>query len=244
MRKTNPISKTPKTTQPLLPQRVTTKNHPWTTRKNKPNQTQSWRTTTYDIQHTKYEIQTQSDRSNAATQRDPAAGTREHGKKDGSVEPAKLAKPRCLNKHAQRSRLLRMKYIVVQNKYESADVPRRSWLYPLAYSVIKDLQLGSLRKPILHTHQRNTPKSLLHHLLRNYRFSCASPSTSKSFVDISKLEVFGRRAVKMAVWARPWSGNLMAGVLFQLWIRRPLARLASEMRFIRIMRRCLKPVAC
>jgi len=40
-RKTNPISKTQEPTQPLLLQRITNKNHPYHTRKNKPNQTQS-----------------------------------------------------------------------------------------------------------------------------------------------------------------------------------------------------------
>ena len=40
MRKTNPIRKAPKPTQPLLQQRITEQNHPYPTRKNKPNQTQ------------------------------------------------------------------------------------------------------------------------------------------------------------------------------------------------------------
>jgi len=40
MRKTNPISKTKKTTQPLMPHRFTTTNHPSQTKKNKPKQTQ------------------------------------------------------------------------------------------------------------------------------------------------------------------------------------------------------------
>ena len=41
LRKTNPIPKTPKPMQTLVEQRLTTKNHPSPTRKNKPNQTQS-----------------------------------------------------------------------------------------------------------------------------------------------------------------------------------------------------------
>jgi len=38
--KTNPIPKTPKPTQPFATQRLTRRNHPYPTRKNKPNQTQ------------------------------------------------------------------------------------------------------------------------------------------------------------------------------------------------------------
>ena len=41
MRKTKPIPKTPEPTQPLLPQRVTSKTCPNPTWENKPNQTQS-----------------------------------------------------------------------------------------------------------------------------------------------------------------------------------------------------------
>jgi hypothetical protein len=40
IRKTNPIPKTKKQPQPLQPQRITTKNHPHHTQKNKPKQTQ------------------------------------------------------------------------------------------------------------------------------------------------------------------------------------------------------------
>ena len=40
LRKTNPIRKSPKSTQPSLPQRFTRTDHTYPTRKNKPNQTQ------------------------------------------------------------------------------------------------------------------------------------------------------------------------------------------------------------
>jgi len=50
LRKTNPISKSLKPPQPLSQQRITNKNHPNPTRKNKPNQTQS-RDTQYAIRH-------------------------------------------------------------------------------------------------------------------------------------------------------------------------------------------------
>ena len=40
VRKTNPISENPKSTQLSLPQRIMKKNHHYTPRKNKPNQTQ------------------------------------------------------------------------------------------------------------------------------------------------------------------------------------------------------------